>query len=148
MCHKLSRLGKEFLCPAISASLYHHKEWYNHEKLYLFFRTELIDIWPFFRCIWFSSSLFILVTCFNWEMSSLFLFLYDAHVFLKICQQISITIYIGLFKYSVPMNWIMLQILDMLPKAMYRVSTYEETKAPEHSKGDSHGSFRFFAVLK
>lgn len=59
MCHKLSRLCKKFLCPAISASMYLHKEWYNYEKWNLFFRPELIDRWLFFICIWFSSYLFL-----------------------------------------------------------------------------------------
>lgn len=42
----------------------------------------------------------------------------------------------------------MLQILDMPPKAMCQVSTYEKRKASEQSKGDLYRLFGFFAVLK
>lgn len=71
-------------------------------------------------------------------MSSPSLFLCAVYVFMKICQQITITIYIGLYKYKIPVILLLLQILDMLPKAMYRVSTYKERKAPEQSKGYSY----------
>lgn len=80
--------------------------------------------------------------------SAAFLFLYAVHVFIKICQQILINIYLGLSQYSVAMIWLMLQILDMLPKAMYQVTVYETGKDSEQSKGYLCSLFRFFCCAK
>lgn len=62
-------------------------------------------------------------SCYLFLTGKCLLLFYFSVLFMFSCQQISITIYIGLFKYSVPMILLMLQILDMLLKAMYQAPT-------------------------
>lgn len=96
--------------------------------------------------LWLSFSLLLLSS--RWELSTAsFLFLFCCSYFHQnTLANINHYLFrfISLFSSNV---WLMLRILDLLPKALCQVSTQETRKASEHSKWDLYCLFLFYFLL-